>query len=119
MLKSNRNYSVLKYENWTGTSVDHAQVAIATGPVGFWTEIGAHLPQFNDKAPRATALPLPKTPVTSSSNKASQPCNWSPTQQEVNAYVSSLECEVSQDGLRTRQRRAEPRREPMIIPVRR
>ena len=112
MVKRNGNYSVSKFnENWTGTSVDRAQVAIASDTEGFWSEIGVHLPQFNDKVLRALTLPLTKAPVTSS-NKAPEPWDWSPTQQEVDAYVISLECEVSQDGLRMRQRRAEPHREP-------
>jgi hypothetical protein len=110
MVKRNGNYSGSKFnENRTDTSVDDAKVAIASDTEGFWSEIGVHLPQVNDEVPRATTLP--RTPVTSS-NKAPEPWHWSPTQQEVDAYVISLECEVSQDGLRMRQRRAEPHREP-------
>lgn len=42
------------------------------------------------------------------------------TQQEVDTYVNSLESEVSQEGLRLRQRRAEQRREPAaLVAVRR
>jgi len=121
MATRNGKYCVIDLnDNWTRTSVEDSKVAIATNTEVIWGEIAAHLPEFNDKvasfAAPALALPLTKALVTSPS-KAPEPYHWSPTQQQVDAYVNSLESEVSQEGLRMRQRRTEERGQPAPVAV--
>jgi hypothetical protein len=115
----NCKYSIVELsDNWTGTSVKDARIALTMGTEVTWGEISARISEKNKVASFAgpdTALPLPKT----APRKVSEQYDWSPTQHEVDAYVSSLESEVSQEGVRMRQRRAEQRAQPALVPVRR
>jgi hypothetical protein len=113
MAARNGKYSVVEpSDNWTGTSVKDVNVAVALDTEVIWGQIGEHLPEFYDKVASfdtlATALPMTKAPVTSPSMPP-EPYQWSPTQQEVDSYINSLESEVSQEGLRPRQQRVEQR----------
>jgi len=80
-------------------------------------EIAVHLPD-EDKIvtfPAADiALPLTKAAATSPP-KVLESYHRSPTQQEVDAYVNSLEFEVSQEGVRMRQQRVEHGGQPALI----
>ncbi len=123
ILMSTRNgkYSEVRLsDTWTDTSVDDAEVAIAMDGQVIWGEIAARSPEFNDKvasfAAPAMVLPLTKVSISSPS-KPPEPRHWSPTQQEVDAYVNSLESEISQEGLHLRQRRVAQRGALALVPM--
>jgi hypothetical protein len=87
MATRNGKYGVVGLsDNWTGTSVEDAEVAIAMDSQVIWGEIASRSPEFNDKvasfAAPAMVLPLTKVSVRSPS-KPPEPRHWSPTQQEV------------------------------------
>jgi len=108
-------------DNWTGTSVKDKKVAMAMDTEATWGEIALHLPhkdKVTSLVDSAIVLPLTKAPVTSPS-KARYAHHCPPTQQEVDAYVNSLEFEVSQEGVHMRQRRVEQRAQPALTAVRR
>ncbi len=123
MATRNGKYGVVRLsDNWAGTSVEDAEVAIAMDRQFIWGEIAARSPEFNDKiasfAAPAMVLPLTKVSVRSPS-KPPEPCHWSPTQQEVDAFVNSLESEISHEGLHLRQRRVAQRGALALVPMRR
>jgi hypothetical protein len=97
MATRNGKYSLVEHsDDWTGTSVEDAKVAIAMDTKAIWGKTAAHLPAFKNKVARfaapSIAHPLTEVPVTSP-RKAPEPYDWSPTQQEVDGYVNSLESE--------------------------
>jgi len=99
MATRNVKYSSIEpNDNWAGTSVEDSKVPRFTAPT--------------------MAPSLTKAPLTSPS-KAPEAYHCSPTQQEVDAYVNSLEFEVSQEGVHMRQRRVEQRAQPALTAVRR
>jgi len=118
----NGEYSVVGLsDNWTATSVKDTKLAMAIDTGVRWGKIALHLPEedkVTNLADPPIALPLTKAPVTLLS-KAWEPYHWSPTQQEVDAYVNSQESEISQEGLHLRQRRVAQRGALALVPMRR
>ena len=79
MATRNGKYGVVGLsDNWAGTSVEDAEVAIAMDRQFIWGEIAACSPEFNDKvasfAAPAIVLPLIKVSVRSPS-KPPEPCH--------------------------------------------
>jgi len=95
MATRNGKYKVVELgEDWSRTSVENSKVAIPMETKAISEKTVAHIPECDDNvaslAAPATPSPLTK-PAVMSPTKPPEPYDWSATQQQVEAYVSSLE----------------------------
>jgi hypothetical protein len=97
----NKSRIVKGVDNWTYSSVEDTKIAISS-----YSENSVHLIEYrgrtNLSVPPVAAL-LTQSFVVPAHH--TPPYDWSPTQQEVNAYVNSLEAKISRERWRTHQYR--------------
>ena len=114
-----RNHPVVNLNGIsTGQSIEGAEVAVADNSDVLLREIAAQLAELNGKISsiglQPSGSPLPERQGASAAVLRSigtqELQEWSPTQEDVDAYLDSLEHEVSEESVLMRQCQGEERR---------